>query len=73
MELVAIMSTTPLVERLTFFKLRNIRLVVTLTWNMKEKILLVLMRYWLVRPGWSTSWIEEAKMAAMISSGVNTD
>ena len=30
----------------------------------------VLMRYWLVKPGWSTSCTAQARMAAMISSGV---
>lgn len=34
---------------------------------------LVLIRNWLVRPGWSTSWIVAAKMAAIISKLVNTD
>ena len=41
--------------------------------NQLEFYSLVLIRYWLVTPGWSTSWILEAKMAAKISSGVNTD
>lgn len=35
--------------------------------------ILVLIRNWLVRPGWSTSWMVAAKMAAMISRLVNTD
>lgn len=35
--------------------------------------ILVLMRYWLVTPGWSTSWMQEANIAAKISSGVKTD
>ena len=30
----------------------------------------VLMRYWLVKPGWSTSCTAQARMAAMISSEV---
>ena len=30
------------------------------------------MRYWLVRPGWSTSCTALAKMAARVSRGVNT-
>ena len=34
---------------------------------------LVLMRYWLVRPGWSTSWTALANMADRVSRGVNTD
>ena len=33
---------------------------------------LVLTRYWLVRPGWSTSWMLLARMALRTSSGVNT-
>lgn len=33
---------------------------------------LVLMRNWLETPGWSTSWIALAKMAARISRSVNT-
>ena len=31
------------------------------------------MRYWLVRPGWSTSWTALANMAERVSRGVNTD
>lgn len=34
--------------------------------------LLVLMRNWLETPGWSTSWIAAAKMAAKISRSVKT-
>ena len=33
---------------------------------------LLLIRNWLVRPGWSTSWMAAAKMADITSSGVNT-
>jgi len=33
---------------------------------------LVLMRYWLVKPGWSTSWMAAEKTAAITSNGVNT-
>ena len=40
-------------------------------WGLDD-YLLVFIRYWFVSPGWSTSWMEEAKMAAIISSGVNT-
>ena len=34
---------------------------------------LVLIRYWLVRPGWSTSWIAAENRAVITSRGVNTD
>ena len=34
---------------------------------------LVLMRNWLVRPGWSTSWMAAENIAVIISSGVKTD
>lgn len=34
--------------------------------------LLVLIRNWLETPGWSTSWIAAAKMAAKISRSVKT-
>ena len=40
---------------------------------MRASSLLVLMRYWFVSPGWSTSWMAAEKMAAITSSGVNTD
>ena len=33
---------------------------------------LVLTRYWLVTPGWSTSWMLLARMADITSRGVNT-
>lgn len=33
---------------------------------------LVLMRNWFDTPGWSTSWIAAAKMAARISRSVKT-
>lgn len=33
---------------------------------------LVLMRNWLETPGWSTSWMALAKMAARISRSVKT-
>ena len=42
--------------------------------NLKNlKIVPVLIKYWLVTPGWSTSWIQEANKADNISNGVNTD
>ena len=34
--------------------------------------LLVLIKNWFVTPGWSTSWMAEANMAAMISNSVKT-
>ncbi len=39
---------------------------------MYSRYSLVLIRYWLVSPGWSTSWMAAEKMAAITSSGVNT-
>ncbi len=43
-------------------------------WHLKTRYnSLVVIRYWLVNPGWSTSWMEDAKMAANISRGVKTD
>ena len=32
----------------------------------------MLIRYWLVTPGWSTSWMLLARMAERTSRGVNT-
>lgn len=37
-----------------------------------QKHSLVLIRNWLETPGWSTSWIAAAKMAARISKSVKT-
>ena len=38
----------------------------------KKKISPVFTRYWLVTPGWSTSWIQLARIAANTSKGENT-
>lgn len=38
----------------------------------QKKHSLVLIRNWLETPGWSTSWIAAAKMAARISKSVKT-
>lgn len=40
--------------------------------SVKNMHSLELIRYWLVRPGWSTSWIAQAKIAANVSRLVNT-
>ena len=52
-------------KSLVFFSGRTICLCVCFP-------LLVLMRYWFVRPGWSTSWTQLASSAASSSRGVNT-
>lgn len=41
-------------------------------WKSRESDSLVLIKNWLETPGWSTSWIAAAKMAARISRSVKT-
>lgn len=40
--------------------------------NILILFLLVLIKYWFVNPGWSTSWIAAEKIAAITSKGVKT-
>ena len=55
-------------------KKKKMKLVIKRGNNLKNlKIVPVLIKYWLVTPGWSTSWIQEANKADNISNGVNTD